>query len=475
MVLHLFDGPGVADRLLTPEGIVRILIHVPQFATEESAAPVGLTHHTQIAVLLHATWHQRPVLAVLAYLVCLAELVAQLHVSTGKGIVGEVGRIVEQEETIGKTTDDVVLGQLQVVGALGFEQVETIEVLGQFVLLVVPLADLLIGPLLHLSAHIRGQEVGGFLEQVHTLGLIACLSCQLEDVDDVRHVVLRVTEGQRTAQLVGLLAVGLDLRQHALLVELRQIFLHHLLVAHKFGVGDDLHIVGCGVVVALVSFLDALFAGQDPMEELGKPLSECLGILGGKGLRTFEQLHGIEHLDKRVGIDNPIAASPAVELAGHNLGMVQIRIHPCVLVQEPYSQQFGSLPGITLVAAEIPSQREGGDPIGHQRQFRTVEEFQFGIRHTVASDVGQSVGLGRIGPVVAAQTQVVVLVATGRHLLLHHHRKRLALQFALGLVEKMTIGCGVGRLFQRGFHPGEVSAVPDGLRPRHRYGQKKEE
>ena len=475
VVLHLFDGPGVADCLLTPEGVVRILIHVPQLAAEESAAPVGLAYHTQISVLLHAAWHQRPVLTVLANLVHLFELIAKLHVSTSEGIVGEVGRIVEQEEAVGKATDDIVLGQFQVVGAIGVEQIETIEILGHLVLLVVPLADLLIGPLLDLLAHIRSQEFGSLFEQVHTLGLIACLVGQLEHVDDVRQVVLRVAKSQCAAKLVGLTAIGLDLRQHSLLVELRQIFVHHLLVAHKLGIGNDLHIVGRGVVVALVAFLDALLTGQDPMEELGEPLTERLGILGSKGLRTFEQLYGIEHLDKRVGIDHPVTASFAIEFAGHNLRMVQIGIHPRFLVQEPHLQQLGCLLGITFVAAEIPSQREGGDAVGHQRQFRAVEQFEFGIRHAIAADVGQSVGLRRVGPVVATQTQVVVLVATCRHLLLHHHRKRLALQLAFGIVDELTIGRGVGRLFQICLHLGEVAAVPNGLRPRRPSETKEEE
>ena len=66
---HPFDGPGITDGLLTPEGIVRILVHLPQLTRKEATAPVGLMHHAETTVALDATRHETPVLALLSDLI----------------------------------------------------------------------------------------------------------------------------------------------------------------------------------------------------------------------------------------------------------------------------------------------------------------------------------------------------------------------------------------------------------------------
>ena len=217
------------------------------------------------------------------------------------------------------------------------------------------------------------------------------------------------------------------------------------------------------MVVALVAFLNALIAGENPVEKLGEPSLQGLRVLLGEGFGTFQQLNAIEHLDKRIGIDDSITASLAIVKAGHNLSMVEIRVHAGFLVQEPHTQQLYSLLGITFVTAEVPSQRKRGYACCHFRQLRTVQTLQLWIRNAVATDVWESVGLRLVGPEVATQAHIVVFVAAGSSLLLHHHRKRSLLHAIVGLFEQMMIGCGISPVVQMLPHFGEVRLVPNGL------------
>ena len=285
----------------------------------------------------------------------------------------------------------------------------------------------------------------------------------LHHVDHVCQVVLRVTESQRAPQLLWLTAVGLYLRLDALFVELSQTLVHHLLVAHIVRIGDHLHVASSSVVVALITFLDALWTGENPVEECREPSLQGLRVLLRESIGTFQQLHAIEHLHKRIGIDDPIAATFAVVETGNNLCVVQVRIHARVLIEEPHAQQLRSLLGIALVATEVPGQRERRHTGSHLLQLWAVELFQLGIRHSVATDVGQPVGLRGVGPEVAAQTQVVVLVATGGSLLLHHHRQRSLLHAGIGLLEQLSVGSGIGAVAKMLPHSCQVRLVPNGL------------
>ena len=164
---HTLDGPRVADGLLAPEGIVAVLIHLPELTGEETTAPVGLAHHSQTAVALHAARHQRPVFLLGANLVGLSQLVAQLHVGTRKGVVGSVGGVIEQVEMVGEPLHEVLLGASQIVLALCVEQRQPIDVFCQLALFVVPLADLLIRPLADVLSQIGSQEVGSLPAHEH--------------------------------------------------------------------------------------------------------------------------------------------------------------------------------------------------------------------------------------------------------------------------------------------------------------------
>ena len=218
-----------------------------------------------------------------------------------------------------------------------------------------------------------------------------------------------------------LTSVGFYLCLDALLIELAQTIVHHFFVAHIVRIGYHLYVAGSSMVVALVAFLNALIAGENPVEKLGEPSLQGLRVLLGEGFGTFQQLNAIEHLDKRIGIDDSITASLAIVKAGHNLSMVEIRVHAGFLVQEPHTQQLYSLLGITFVTAEVPSQRKCGYACCHFRQLRTVQTLQLWIRNAVATDVWESVGLRLVGPEVATQAHIVVFVAAGSSLLLHHH------------------------------------------------------
>ena len=93
----------------------------------------------------------------------------------------------------------------------------------------------------------------------------------LHHVDDVRQIILRITESQRPAQFVRLSAIRLNLGEQTLFVELREILIQDLLIVYILGICDYLHIVRCGMIVLLVAFLDALRTGQNPMEKLREP------------------------------------------------------------------------------------------------------------------------------------------------------------------------------------------------------------
>ena len=67
---------------------------------------------------------------------------------------------------------------------------------------------------------------------------------------------------------MGLSAIGLNLHLNAALAEMSEIVGHDLLVAHIAGIGDDLHVVGRGMIVELLAFFDALRACQQPFQKL---------------------------------------------------------------------------------------------------------------------------------------------------------------------------------------------------------------
>ena len=172
---------------------------------------------------------------------------------------------------IGEPLHEVLLGTSQIVLALRIEQRQPIDILSQLTLLVVPLADLLIRPLADVLSQIGSQEVGSLLYEVESPQLVVRMLRHLHHVDHVSQVVLRVTESQRAPQLLWLTAVGLYLRLDALFVELSQTLVHHLLVAHIVRIGDHLHVASSSVVVALITFLDALWTGENPVEECREP------------------------------------------------------------------------------------------------------------------------------------------------------------------------------------------------------------
>ena len=252
----------------------------------------------------------------------------------------------------------------------------------------------------------------------------------------MRQVVLRVAEGQCAAQFLGLAAVGFYLGEESLGRDGFNEFPGHVVPAGVEGEGDDLCVVGGGVVVLLGGLLAALRTGQYPVEQLVEPGFQLLGVAGGEGFALLQQLHGVEHFDERVAVEHAIATAFAVVEAGNHLGVLQVGIHACLLVEEPHADKLGGLLGVGFVAAEVPGQREGGDASGGIAQAVAVEAVQLGVRLSVAIHVGQPVGLRGVGPVVACLAQVVVLVAAGGRLVLHHHAEGLGVEQAVGLAEQ---------------------------------------
>ena len=256
----------------------------------------------------------------------------------------------------------------------------------------------------------------------------------------MRWVVLRVAEGQGAAQLVGLAAVGLYLGEEAFGRNGFDEFPGYVRAAGVEGEGDDLSVV----------------SGAEPGFQL-------LGVAGGEGFALLQQLHGVEHFDERIAVQHAIAAAFAVVEAGNHLGVLQVGIHACLLVEEPHADKLGGLFGVGLVTAEVPGQGKGGDAAGGGAQAVAVEALQLGVGLPVAIHVGQPVGFRGVGPVVACLAQVVVLVAAGGRLVLHHHAEGLGVEQAVGLAEQRPVGGGVEGLVERLFHLGQVPGVPNGL------------
>ena len=220
------------------------------------------------------------------------------------------------------------------------------------------------------------------------------------------------------------------------------------------------------MVIELTALLDTLLTGKHPVEEIREPSLQGLCVTPGKGFRALQQLHGIEHLDEGIAIDDAVATAFAIIETWHYLGIVQMGIHPGGLVEEPHAQPLRSLGSIALVTAEEPSQRERRHTRCHLLQPDAVEFLQFRIRHTVTTDVWQPVGLGRVGPEIAAQTQVIVFVATDGRLFLHHHGEGFLPHAVVCIRQQPLIGRSIGWHRQRLLHSGEVRPVPDGLRTR---------
>ena len=241
-------------------------------------------------------------------------------------------------------------------------------------------------------------------------------------------IVLGITEGKRAAQFMRLPSVRFYLGEDALGRNGVDNFPGYFKVAGVEGNGYHLRIVGRTVVVGLAGFFLSLRAGQYPVQQLAEPCLQLLGIFGRKRLRLLQQLHGIQHLYKGVTIQHAVATAFAAVVSGYHLRILQVGIHACILVEEPYADKLRCLLGILLFSAEVPGQCQRGDAAGGCSQAVAVELVQFGVRFAVAAHVRQSVGLCGVRPIIAGLAHVVVLVATGRHLLFHHNGKRLYIQ-----------------------------------------------
>ena len=110
------------------------------------------------------------------------------------------------------------------------------------------------------------------------------------------------------------------------------------------------------MVIELTALLDALLTGKHPVEEIREPSLQGLCVTPSKGFRALQQLHGIEHLDEGIAIDDAVATAFAIIETWHDLGIVQMGIHPGGLVEKPHAQLLCSFLRIALVATEIPGQ-----------------------------------------------------------------------------------------------------------------------
>ena len=200
-------------------------------------------------------------------------------------------------------------------------------------------------------------------------------------------IVLGITEGKRAAQFMRLPSVRFYLGEDALGRNGVDNFPGYFKVAGVEGNGYHLRIVGRTVVVGLAGFFLSLRAGQYPVQQLAEPCLQLLGIFGRKRLRLLQQLHGIQHLYKGVTIQHAVATAFAAVVSGYHLRILQVGIHACILVEEPYADKLRCLLGILLFSAEVPGQCQRGDAAGGCSQAVAVELVQFGVRFAVAAYV----------------------------------------------------------------------------------------
>ena len=157
-------------------------------------------------------------------------------------------------------------------------------------------------------------------------------------------------------------------------------------------------------------------------------------------------MHGIQHLDEGIGIDDPIATPFIVVVSRYHLGIFQVGVHTRILIKEPYTDQFRSFLGILLVTAEVPGKGKGGDALGGCPEAVTVQLVQFRVRFTVTADVGQSVRFGRVGPEIACLTHVVMLVSAAGCLLFHHDGQGLCVKRSFSIRYQFLISSRKVRL-----------------------------
>lgn len=113
------------------------------------------------------------------------------------------------------------------------------------------------------------------------------------------------------------------------------------------GEGGDLSVVPGAVVVFGFGFVEAVFAGEEPVEEW-KPAAHTGGVGGGEGFGGFKPVELIAEGDEEGGVDDADAA--AVDAAGNGLAEVEVGIHAGGGVEEPVAQQFGCMSGEAFVA-----------------------------------------------------------------------------------------------------------------------------
>lgn len=126
---------------------------------------------------------------------------------------------IKQIETVGKVKDPVFLIQPEIILPLRIQQISAVQVFAKFLLFFLPATDLLIRPCLDILAYISGQKIHCLIEAASVcrggvVHLDTCLLRHLKDINQMRQVVLRVAESQRTAQFMRLPAVGLYLSKN---------------------------------------------------------------------------------------------------------------------------------------------------------------------------------------------------------------------------------------------------------------------
>jgi hypothetical protein len=223
------------------------------------------------------------------------------------------------------------------------------------------------------------------------------------------------------------------------------------------------------VVVPRLHLGGAVGAGAEPRQVLAEPVLQPALVVRRPARRTLDQAHRVDDLDEPAGVDD--AASALVRIPAHQLRKPEVGIHARRRIEEPGAKLRRRAGCVHLVAAQVIREAERLHHLAELRDPRLVEiGLALGIRLAIAADVRKPVRLGRIGPPVRAEAQVVVLVAAWRE----HHGARSDREQRLGqgapCITEQTLVCGRDAgIFRLDELPGEgerFSAENEDLRRR---------
>ena len=205
------------------------------------------------------------------------------------------------------------------------------------------------------------------------------------------------------------------------------------------GQRQHLHVVPGAVVVRLNRLVTSVVALQQPVEELRHPVHQVLLVLVRPRRRRSQQSDGIDEKADLRRVDDADAASLAAP--GDALGVLQVRVHPCLWIEEPGAQQQAGARGEVLVVAEEESRRQRVDGAEHRCHGLSIVLFAIWIGLAVAAHPWQAGVDVWVRPPVGRLAEVVMGVTARRRRVFVYHRKGADGAGRLCILQQPLIRC----------------------------------